>query len=393
MTGAHAAQGAAVDNELVKRIFVILLMTLLAAAGAQELRVGVILPMTGQHAGEFEQLLTGVRRSINLQSSPALRNVELMARDDGGSPARAATLLRELVVNDDVHVIVCCTDEQTAAAVRPVADELQVLTLSLAGTHDLPANGMMQTLEPGLLASMRAVGLGARRHEGDLALLTTEGDRGDDVAEAFRAGALEAGLPVMRIVRFRSGSSPLTPEALLAATSQAEAIVVWANESDSREAVRSLRARGWTGPIILDYLQAAALASTAGLGELEFAVPPALITGGLPASSFNQPAVTAWRVASGAALIGGDATLAGALLYDALQLAIASYEQALVYGASLSLNSAQIRSALHDGLVGSGTSALAAGSYRYTSTSASLAQPAGLVFASGRNGRFASLGR
>lgn len=377
----------------MKRILVIVLMTLLTAAGAQELRVGVILPLTGEHGAEFQQVLTGVRRSINLQSSPALRNVELITRDDAGSPARAATLLRELVTNEDVHVIVCCSDERTAAAVQPVAAELQVLTLSFVSAGDLPANGMMQTLEPDPLASMRAIALGARRHEGDLALLTTDDDRGDEVADAFRAGALEAGLPVMRVVQFRAGTSPLTPEALLAATSQAEAIVVWANENDSREAVRSLRVRGWTGPIILDYLQATALAGTSGLGELEFAVPPALITGGLPASSFNQQAVSAWRVASGAALTGSDASLQGALLYDALQLGLAAYEQALVYGANLSLSNAQIRSALHDGLVGSGTNALAAGSYRYTSASASLAQPAGLIFASGRNGRFASLSR
>lgn len=377
----------------MKRFLLLLLMTLLATAGAQELRVGVILPLTGEHGAEYQQVLTGVRRSINLQSSPVLRNVELIARDDGGSPARAATLLRELVSDDDVHVVVCCADDRTAAAVRTVAEEMQVLTLSLAATPDLAPNGMMQTLEPDPLTSMRAVTLGARRHEGDLALLTTEDDWGDVVTEAFRAGALEAGLPVMRVVQFRAGSSPLTPEALLAATSQAEAIVVWANENDSREAVRSLRARGWRGPVILDYLRAASLASTAGLGELEFAVPPALVTGGLPASSFNQQAVSAWRVASGAALAGGSTSLQSALLYDALQLALASYEQALVYGANLSLNSSQVRSALHDGLVGSGTSALAAGSYRYTSTSASLAQPAGLVYASGRNGRFASLSR
>lgn len=377
----------------MKRLFVLLFIALLGAAGAQELRLGVVLPLTGQQGSEFEQVLTGVTRSINLHSSQALRNVELITRDDGGSPARAAQLVRELVTGEDVHVIICCTDSQTAAAVQPLADELQVLTLSLAGTGGLPADGMLQTLEPGLLSSMRAVGLGASRHEGDLALMTTEGDWGDEVEEAFRAGAIEAGLPVMRIVRFRSGATPLTPEALLAATSQAEAIVVWANEADSREAVRSLRARGWTGPIILDYLQAANLAQGSGMGALEFAVPPALITGGLPASSANQQAVSNWRIAAGAVLSGADTSLQGALLYDALQLSLSAYEQALVYGANLSLSSAQIRSALHDGLVGTGTSALAAGTYRYTSTSASLAQPQGLVFASGRNGRFSSLGR
>ncbi len=375
----------------MKRLLAILLLSLLALAGAQELRVGIVLPFSSQTGPEFSRVVSGVERSIGLQASQVLRSVSLLQRDDGGSPAGAAALVRELVQSDDVHVIICCADAATAEAVLPVARELQVLTLSLAAAPDLQAGGTMLTLEPDLLTSMRALTLGARRHAGDLSLLTLAGAYGDRVEAAFRDGALEAGLPVMRVVRFEAGANPLTPEALLAATSQAEAIVVWANGADSREAVRSLRARGWEGPIILDYLQAAALAGVSGAGELEFAVPPAMITGGLPSGSPNQAAVSAWRVASGAALIGADAGLAGALLYDALQLTRGAYEQALVYGARLDLTSAQVRSAIHDGLVGSGTTPLAAGTYRYSSGTASLAQPSGLTPAAGRNGRFSSL--
>lgn len=374
---------------LLLRLF--LLLNLVALSHAQELKVGIVLPFSGPSGAEFSSMIAGVERGIRLQASPVLRNVSLIMRDDAGSASLAVEHVRQLVHQEDVHVIICCTDEQTALAVEPVVRELQVLTLSLAGSAGLATDGMLKSLQPDLLAGLRAVTLGARRHVGDLSLLTPEGEWGEEVEWAFRAGALEAGLPVMRVVRFAAGARPLTPEALLAATSQAEAIVVWADLQDSREAVRSLRARGWEGPVVLDYWQAAALADSSGLGELEFAVPPAMAAGSAYADSANAQQVSAWRVASGAVLSGAETSLEGALLYDALQLATAAFEQALVYGASLTLSSQQVRSAIHDGLVGSGTNALAAGTYRYSADSWSLALPSGMVYSTGRGGRFLPL--
>ncbi len=375
----------------MKRLLTLLLFALTFTATAQELRIGVVLPFSGSSGTEWQQVISGVERSIRLHPSPVMRNVEIFSVDDGGSPATAAATARQLLQSEDIHILICCTDDATARALQPVADELQLLTLSLATAPELPGNSMLKSLQPSPLSRMRALALGARRHQGDLSLLAAAGPDAEAVEYAFRAGAIEAGMPVMRVVTFASGTAPLTPEALLVATSQAEAIVVWADEADSREAVRSLRARGWTGPILLDYLQAGALAAQAGIGPLEFVVPPAVVTGGLPTGSGNQAAVSAWRVASGAALSGSASSLDGALLYDALQLSQQAFEQALVYGASLQLSSPQVRSALYDGLVGSGTSELAAGTYRYSAADAHLAQPAGLIYSSGVGGRFSAL--
>lgn len=377
----------------MKRVLSLLLFTVFLTASAQELRIGVILPFSGAQGAEWQQVISGVERSIRLHTSPVMRNVDIITADDGGSPQRAVALARELVEADSIHVLVCCSDEATTAALQPLADQLQLLTLSLSSADGLPAGSRLKSLQPSVLSSMRALALGARRHGGDLSLMSASGPGAEDIEFAFRAGAIEAGLPVMRVVTFASGSAPLTPEALLAATSQAEAIVVWANEADSREAVRSLRARGWTGPVLLDWAQAAGLASVSSLGPLEFAVPPAAVSGGLPAGSGNQLALSAWRVASGAALTGTRASVSGALLYDALQLSLRAFEQALVYGASLELSDAQVRSALYDGLVGSGTSELAAGTYRYSAASPHLAQPSGLIYSSGVGGRFPALSR
>lgn len=376
----------------MKRLLVLLLAVLAGFASAADLKIGIVLPFSSPESAALEQLLTGLKRSIRLQASPALQGFEFIERDDRGSPQRSAELARELLTEEGVHALICCLDSRTADAVMPVALGERVLTLSLAGSSSLRADTVMLSLEPDVLASMRALTLAAARHLGDVSLLTTADAAGEEAEEAFRNGALEAGTPVMRVVQFRPGSRPLTPEALLAATSGAEAIIIWAGEDDTKEAVRSLAARGWDGPVLVPHRQAGT-SRTAGPLTLETVAPPALLTGATSAPATNQAAVSAWRSAEagGLSLPGSGRSLEGALLNDAVRLVLAAFEQAFVYSSGLDLTTTQLRSALYDGLAGAGTLPLAAGTYRLSSRSWSLALPEGLIPAGAGSGRFLPL--
>src|SRR5690625_1104467 len=187
----------------MKRLHSLLLLMLLMTAGAQELRIGVILPFTSKSGNEWRQVITGVERSINLHASPVMRNVRIITADDGGSPARAVSLARQLVRDNDVHVLICCSDPATTAALQPVAGELQVLTLSLSRAPDLPGSSQLKSVQPIVLSSLRAQGLGACSHEGELTLMVCVGPEAEEIEAACRAGALEASMPVMRVVTFR----------------------------------------------------------------------------------------------------------------------------------------------------------------------------------------------
>lgn len=369
----------------------LLLVFFLAAAGsvsAQDLTVGVILPFSTAEGAAFEQVLSGMQRNVRLHSSPALGDLTVLERDDRGSPERAAELALELLTEQDVHALVCCRDSRTAAAVAEAVAAEHVPVLSLAGAGSLEAGSTVLALEADVLGSMRALTSAARQHDGGISLLTTDDATGEAAEQAFRDGALEAGLPVLRVVQFRAGASPLTPEALLAATSQAAVIVVWADEADTQEAVRALAARGWDGPVLVRHEWAASLTTRAGPLQLGTVVPPALLSGTTSAPEANRPALTAWRSAAGAVLSGERAGLGSARLYDALSLLLAAHEQAFVYSAGRELNTGQLRSALYDGLAGAGTIPSAAGTYRLSPRSWSLALPEGLLPATVRGGRF-----
>lgn len=372
----------------MKRFLLLLLAVFAGTVSAEGLKIGLVLPFSSPEGAALQQLLSGLQRTIRLQPSPALRDLTFIERDDRGSPERSAALARELIADEGVHALICCLGSRSAEAVAPVAVEHGVLTLSLAGSSSLAPDTVLLSLEPDVLTGMRALTLAAAAHQGDVSLLTTNDSAGKEAEEAFRAGALEAGTPVMRVVQFRPGSRPLTPEALLAAASGAEAIIVWAEETDTQEALRALAARGWDGPVLIRHEWAAAAGRPPGAMTPETVVPPALFTGSPSIPAANQAAVAAWRATGAAGLTGTERSLPGALLNDAVRLVLAAFEQAYVYSSSLDLSTQQLRSALYDGLAGAGTQPLAAGTYRLSGRSWSLALPEGLIPASAGSGRF-----
>mgnify|MGYP001226700211 CR=1 FL=1 len=366
----------------------LLIVTLLAPAAAQELRIGVVIP---QASAEAQAATEAFVRRLTLSPSPALRGIEVLVRRTAAGAEAAMTAAVELVTEQGVHALVCCTEESASAAVVQLAETEQVLVMSPRGrADDAEAPRLAVTLSPSQLSVFRAIAIGASHQGGGIGMLVPDGPTGDAAEEALRAGALEAGIAVTRVEQFAAGTSPLTPEALLVATSLPSSVVVWANGYDSRNAVDALRARGFDGPVWLRYPEAAGLADGFPVGQLQFVVPPVLLATGGGADPRNHAAVSSYRAAASGGLVGGGTGLEGALVHDALSLVLAAFEQALAYGVSPQ-NTAQFRQAVADGLLSAGTVPLAAGTYRFDGERGALAQPAGLIPASGRGGRFVNL--
>jgi branched-chain amino acid transport system substrate-binding protein len=371
------------------------IMVVVTAAG-QELRIGVIVSQTGAAAADGKDQLAAVRSlERRLRSSPSadFRAIRFLIHDDRSDAATALALARELLAENRVHALVCCTLAEAASAVAPLVEQERVLTLSPvvpaaapaapAGQHQQP---MLLVLPPDELTQLRAMTLDARQLGQRIALLTSADPAGAETAVSFRAAALEAGLHVTRVVQFPPGQRPVTPEGLLVAASQPSAVVVWLSGRDAEAAVDALRARGYTGPVYLGGEQLSVLRSAARSGDLRSVVPPARVSGNLAAGAANGTALAQYRRESGATLLQPDASYPGALMFDALELILSAFEQALTYQVSPAAT-LQFRQALWDGLIGAGRVDLAAGSYRFNGQKAELAIADGLVGVALRGGR------
>jgi len=80
----------------------------LAATGAlaQDVKVGVVLPLTGGLAPVGKQVQAGIKMYMDKNgASVAGKKIDLIVKDDGGVPDNSKRLAQELIVNDKVAVI------------------------------------------------------------------------------------------------------------------------------------------------------------------------------------------------------------------------------------------------------------------------------------------------
>jgi len=96
-------------GNLMLRIFGIALAAgTLASSGAlaQDVKVGVVLPLTGGLAPVGKQVQAGIKAYMDKNgASVAGKKIDLIIKDDAGVPDNSKRLAQELIVNDKVAVV------------------------------------------------------------------------------------------------------------------------------------------------------------------------------------------------------------------------------------------------------------------------------------------------
>ena len=93
-------------------------------AQSEPFRVGLLLPLTGPFASTGKQLESGARLYLAQHGDTvAGRKIELIVRDDTGTPDITKRLAQELVVNQKVHVLAGFGLTPLALATAPIATQ------------------------------------------------------------------------------------------------------------------------------------------------------------------------------------------------------------------------------------------------------------------------------
>ena len=100
------------------------LTTAASWAQTEPFRVGLLLPLTGPFASTGKQLESGARLYLAQHGDTvAGRKIELIVRDDTGTPDITKRLAQELVVNQKVHVLAGFGLTPLALATAPIATQ------------------------------------------------------------------------------------------------------------------------------------------------------------------------------------------------------------------------------------------------------------------------------
>lgn len=364
--------------------------------GSVSLTVGVI-SSRGMPAGAAQTLVATAWSARSRAAGGVFgQPVRLLLGDDGGEPAVALQLAREQV-DEGALVLVCCTSAPATAAVAAFAEEVGVTLLAPRNwTTEAKGNYWAFSLAPSDTDIAAAIVADAYRHgRHSLGLLTPDDERGASVASDLGALGALVGIRLAADQRFEPGATELRPDALLVASQRPASVVVWGNSRDLATAADALDRRGYEGPVYgrtEPLYPGSSQPSWRLLGEMQFAVPPALVA---PARGAATPVLPGERdggdlgtcaaaASRDAGLIrgatGDPQFLATAPVLAALDLSAAAFEQLLALQVPLG-NVAVMRQAVRDGLVGLSVHCSGAGAIDLEDDRRSAVLPRSLAFA------------
>jgi len=352
-------------------------------------RVGVLLP--SERGGEIDSYLAV--RAAERSLLPGLRGMQIEPVYAEGGTTRADTSagLRQLIA-EGVHAVICCQTGESALAAQEFAGQLPILSLAAPPALDAQDSELL-LMQPDELSTGRALALAASA-VGQAAALLTVADHGEDARTAgARAGSIEAGIPLVEAVAYEPGASALTPEALLAAASGANVILLWTDPEDTLRALRALDARGYEESVVLPFAsvpQTRGGPRLTGLNDVMVLAPPIALANELPPAHPNRRALDRFMEALRDSYRGYPATLDGAVAFDALGVITDAAQYALAYGVPPS-STASFRLALRDSLNSSARYEGAAGTYGNRAGRGFTALPEGLVPSIVQGGRLVPL--
>ena len=130
-------------NALQKQLGPLLLGSAIAlgvglTAGAQELRIGFLAPMTGGGAQVGKDLVDGFQLYLDQHGNKlGGADVKLIVEDEQGNPGMAVTKAKKLILNDKVNMLMGGWLASTAYALAPVSSDQKTLYIASPAADDL----------------------------------------------------------------------------------------------------------------------------------------------------------------------------------------------------------------------------------------------------------------
>jgi ABC-type branched-subunit amino acid transport system substrate-binding protein len=374
--------------------FFFLIIFLLSAAYAQPYKIGVILSQTGRasQVGQSQARALDVLEA-QLRQSVFGRNIELVIRDDASLPPNTLREAQNLIETEDVIALVCCNTEAQSEAIRDYVQTQSILTIAMSdipdgdGSNSASSNSnWLFTVKPDTQRYLQSVILQlSRKGQQSIGVMTLDNEVGDTVQNALEMLITPGGMQVAVVQRYRPNVTVLTPEALWVATRQPSSILVWGLPQDSLLAYNALRKRGFEREIIMNPALLEGVSVPTLYNDAVFPMPAVSVAQALPDTQPNY--LEAFRFATAMATNYGpnSVTYQGAYAYDAVMLIEGALEQALTFGIPLD-DTANIRSAMRDALIGMSGFKGAAAVYDYRDGDAIGVDPYSLVLAKVVNG-------
>ncbi len=223
--------------------------SLVTAGSAQEVvKVGLILPMTGQQATTGKQIAAAAKLYMQLNGDVvAGKKIELVIKDDATVPETTKRVAQELIVNEHVKFIAGFGITPSALAVAPLATQARVPAIVMAAgtsiiTEKSPyiARTSFTLGQSSVITADWAVKAGIKK----VATFVSDYAPGHDAEASFKERFTQAGGQVVAALRVPLATPDFAPFLQRARDAAPDAIFIFVPSGQGAALVRQFAERG-----------------------------------------------------------------------------------------------------------------------------------------------------
>ena len=223
--------------------------SLMTASPAQEVvKIGLILPMTGQQASTGKQIAAAAKLYMEQMGNiVAGKKIELVIKDDAAVPETTKRLAQELIVNDKVKFVAGFGITPCALAVAPLATQAKVPEIVMAaGTSIITEKSPYIARTSFTLGQSSVITADWAAKNGIKKVVTLVSDYGPgyDAESSFKERFIQAGGQVVTELRVPLAAPDFAPFLQRAHDASPDAIFIFVPSGQGATLVRQFIERG-----------------------------------------------------------------------------------------------------------------------------------------------------
>jgi branched-chain amino acid transport system substrate-binding protein len=323
--------------KLVSAAVLLVALTIAPAFGAETIKVGAILAVTGPASflGAPEaRTLEMMVEEINAKGGIKGKKVELIIKDSGASPEKALSFAKQLIEEDKVLAIIGPSTSGETMKIKNVAEEGKTILLSCAAAEVIVnpvAKYVFKTPQKDSYAVIKIFEQMKKMKLSKVGVLSSNTGFGKAGKEQIEKLAPEHGIQIVANEVYDKAATDLTAEVTKVKASGAEAIINWSIEPAQSIVIKNARQIGFKGQIFqshgfgnIKYVEAAGPAAEGVI----FPAGKLLVAEVLPKSDPQKAVLMKYKKDYELKCHGEECSTFGGHAYDAMLILTKAIEKA-----------------------------------------------------------------
>jgi len=219
-----------------------------AALAQDAVKVGLILPMTGQQTSTGKQIDAAVRLYMQQNGDTVTgKKVEVILKDDGAVPDATKRIAQELIVNDKVSFIAGFGVTPAALAAAPLATQAKVPEIVMAAGTSIITERSPYIARTSFTLAQSTVPMAewaAKNGIKKVATMVSDYAPGADAQSSFVQAFTKAGGEIVAEIKFPLASPDFAPFLQRAADAKPDAVFVFVPSGQGAQFVKQFTERG-----------------------------------------------------------------------------------------------------------------------------------------------------